>query len=123
MSFATVVCCIDGRTHQPILRNLKKYYDVDFFDLITEAGPDKILSENTDEVGVQSIRRGVENSLKYHKSNIICVVGHHDCAANNAFHEEHREQLLLSVANLKKWYPGKTIDAYFVNHHYGVDKI
>jgi len=106
-----------------MLRAVKKYCDVEFCDLITEPGPDKVLSENKDEIAIQSIRRGVDLSLKAHKSRMICVVGHHDCVANNSFHEEHKKQLQKSAELLKEWYPDKIVAAFWIDHHWSVEKI
>ena len=46
--FATAINCMDGRTQQPIIDWAKNVLNVDFIDTITEAGPDKILSNDSD---------------------------------------------------------------------------
>ncbi len=43
--FGTVLNCIDGRVQIPVTNWLKENFDVDYVDLITEPGIDKVLSE------------------------------------------------------------------------------
>jgi S-methylmethionine-dependent homocysteine/selenocysteine methylase len=47
--FGTAINCMDGRTQLPVLDWVKKNYDVDYVDMITEAGADKILAESLPE--------------------------------------------------------------------------
>jgi hypothetical protein len=48
-TFATAINCIDGRTQIPLIEFIKRNYAIDYIDLITEPGPNKILAENTDK--------------------------------------------------------------------------
>ena len=43
MKFATAVNCMEGRTQLPVIAYLKKKFEVDYVDMVTEAGPVKIL--------------------------------------------------------------------------------
>ncbi|MGB3082317.1 MAG: carbonic anhydrase, partial [Candidatus Omnitrophota bacterium] len=45
-SFATAINCIDGRAQKPVTEFAIRKFKVDYVDLITEPGPDKVLSEN-----------------------------------------------------------------------------
>ncbi len=44
--FGTALNCIDGRTQIPIINWLKENFDVDYVDLITEPGMDKVLAQD-----------------------------------------------------------------------------
>ena len=44
-SFGTVLNCIDGRTQIPVINWIKENFNVEYVDLITEPGMDKIVSE------------------------------------------------------------------------------
>lgn len=44
--FGTAINCIDGRVQLPVIKWLKENYYLDFVDMITEPGPDKVLSWN-----------------------------------------------------------------------------
>jgi len=50
-TFITTVNCMDGRVQIPVNK-----YNADYVDTITEAGPNKILAENINEILVNSIK-------------------------------------------------------------------
>ena len=77
--FATSITCMDGRIQIPIIEWIKKNYDVDFVDTITEPGVDKKISEDS---VFKSIKTKAEISINAHKSSMIFVSGHYDCAGN-----------------------------------------
>ncbi len=56
--FATAINCIDGRIQEPVIKYIQTTYGIDFVDLITEPGPNKILSENCENeiIDIDSIR-------------------------------------------------------------------
>ncbi|WP_242850643.1 carbonic anhydrase [Clostridium lundense] len=43
--FGTALNCIDGRTQIPVIKWMKENFHVDYVDLITEPGMDKVLSQ------------------------------------------------------------------------------
>lgn len=122
-SFATAINCIDGRTVRPLNDYFKQEYNIKYVDLITEPGPDKVLSENQDQSIVQSIKRRVAISLVAHHSKTIAIVGHHECAANPSEAEEHIEQIKQSVTNLQKWGYEVTIIGLWINSDWQVQKV
>lgn len=101
--FATVINCIDGRVQKPVIEFVIRKFGVDYVDLITEPGPDKILSENKDTSTIESIKKRTLISIEKHKSKIILIVGHHDCAVNECEKETHCKQIRESVQNIKEW--------------------
>lgn len=94
--FATAITCIDGRVQQPVADWMKLHTNVDYVDLITEPGPDKVLSSESTYV-VDEIIRKVSFSVRYHESAVVALCGHYDCAANHAGREEHIEQIREGV--------------------------
>jgi len=44
--FATAINCMDGRVQTPVIKWLKNEYKVNYIDMITEPGPNKILAES-----------------------------------------------------------------------------
>jgi len=94
--FATAITCIDGRVQQPVADWMKLHANVHYVDLVTEPGPDKVLSEGSTYV-VDEIIRKVSFSVRHHASPVVALCGHHDCAANDATKEEHIEQILDGV--------------------------
>jgi len=79
--FGTALNCIDGRTQIPIIKWFKENSNVDYVDLITEPGVDKVLSQGN-WAEIDRVKDKVIISINAHNSNIVAVVGHYDCAAN-----------------------------------------
>jgi len=100
--FGTAINCMDGRVQEPVIAWLKKRFELDYVDMITEAGPDKALATEAEGV-IESIRRRVEISITKHGSEVIAVVGHHDCAGNPVSGETHREHIEKAVAVVRGW--------------------
>jgi len=101
--FATAINCIDGRTHKPVMEFVTKKFRADYVDLITEPGPDKVLSENKDYSLIESIKRRMLISVKKHNSKIAIIAGHHDCVANPVEETEHYSQIKEAVKNIQSW--------------------
>ena len=122
--FATVINCMDGRAQLPVIEYIKETYEIDFVDMITEPGPNKILSDNDDAATVDSIKKRVEISVLKHSSQIIAVVGHFDCAGNPASEQEQKEHLVKSVNVIKEWgLPVKIISGLWLNESFEVSKV
>ncbi len=95
MRFCTVINCMDGRVQVPAIEYLRKRFNVDYVDNITEPGPNLILSNKENEAMIQSILNRVKISIEKHNSVALAVVGHHDCAAN----QSSKEGQLLHLKN------------------------
>ncbi|MBL7069388.1 MAG: hypothetical protein ISS34_05975 [Candidatus Omnitrophica bacterium] len=111
-SFATTINCIDGRVQKPIIEFAIRQLKVDYVDLITEPGPDKVLSENKALDIIESIKRRTLVSIEKHGSKVVIIAGHHDCAANPVEKEEHCRQINEAVQSIKKW--NLKVDVYGV---------
>ena len=114
-TFVTAINCIDGRVQEPLIEFAKREFKIDYVDTVTEAGPDKVLSENKDINIVESIKRRALISIEKHKSKVIIIAGHHDCAGNPVGEEEHRRQLKKSAQNIKQWNLGVDVYAVWVD--------
>ena len=108
--FATAINCIDGRVQRPVMEFAMREFGVDYVDLITEPGPDKVLSEKKEPDIIESIRKRTMFSIERHQSKIVMVVAHYDCAANPVEKEEHYQQIEEAVRNIKDWNLG--VDVY-----------
>ena len=75
---------------------MKLHTNVDYVDLVTEPGPDKVLSSGPSNL-LEDIIRRARFSVLHHQSPVVAVTGHHDCAANDANRDEHLEQILEGV--------------------------
>ena len=110
--FVTAINCIDGRVQKPITEFAIRKFKADYVDMITEPGPDKVLSENKALDSIESVKRRMLISIEKHKSKIVIIGGHHDCAANPAEKEEHYRQIEKAVQSIKGW--NSEVDVYGV---------
>lgn len=118
--FATSISCMDGRIQIPINDWIKKNYSVDYVDTITEPGVEKKITESID---VEQIKSKAEISIYKHKSDVIVVSGHHDCAGNPVSKEEHLAQIKNSIGVIESWkFPAKVLGIW-VNDQWEVEQI
>jgi len=121
--FVTAINCIDGRVQEPIIKFLIEKFKSDYVDLITEPGPDKILSGQEGADAIESIKRRTLVSIVNHKSKVIIVAGHHDCAANPVGKEEHYRQIKKAAQNIKGWNLKVDVYGVWVNEKWEVNLI
>ena len=118
--FATSISCMDGRIQIPLSDWVKKNYSVDYVDTITEPGVEKKIAENID-VGQIKIKAGI--SIHKHKSGLIVVSAHHDCAGNPVSKEEHLTQIKKSVGIIESWnFPAKVLGVW-VNDQWEIEQV
>ncbi len=122
IKFATAINCMDGRTQEPIIDWVKQRFNVDFVDLITEPGPDKILSEGPIEL-INSIKNRVKISIEKHNSDNIIIVSHYDCTGNPVDREKHLEQLKDSLKVIKSWNLNSNIFGVWIDEEWIVKEI
>lgn len=92
-NFACAIDCMDGRVQDAVKNYIVKKCGVDFVDVITEPGPNKILAENKDSVIIKNIKKRVAVSVKHHGAKTIAIVGHFGCAGNPAPKEKQIKHL------------------------------
>ena len=101
-SFGTALNCIDGRTQIPVIKWMKENFGVDYVDLITEPGIDKVLSQDQ-WYETDRLRDKVIISINAHNSNVVAVVGHFDCAANPVSDWKHFRDIAESIYVVESW--------------------
>ncbi len=114
MSFCTAINCMDGRVQDHVARFLRSRFAAQYVDMVTEAGPCRILAEGKERHAIGSMLNRVGISLARHQSRGIAVVGHEDCGGNPVPKEAQIEQLATSVAFLRLHYPDTPIIALWV---------
>jgi hypothetical protein len=117
--FGTVLNCIDGRTQIPIIKWMKENADLDYVDLITEPGMDKVLSQGFYS-DIYRIKNNVMTSISAHDSHIVAVVGHYDCAANPVNDCKHFQDIFVSVCRIKTWGLPVKVIGLWVDEHWKV---
>jgi len=88
--------------------------------MITEPGRDKILSENKKSGISKSIKGRVAISIEKHKSKVIVIVGHYDCAGNSVTDDEHCRQIKKAVQNVDKWNLGVSVYGVWIDRNWKV---
>lgn len=114
---------MDGRVQEPVIQFLKSNYQVDFVDMITESGPDRIMAEETEKLKVNAIRQRLDFSLKNHGSRVILVAGHADCAGNPVDRDTHIAQILNASATIRKWFPDAEIVPVWIGDDWKVEPL
>ncbi|WP_459481176.1 carbonic anhydrase [Clostridium saccharoperbutylacetonicum] len=117
--FGTALNCIDGRTQIPVINWLKENFDVDYVDLITEPGMDKVLAQDEWDTN-ERLKKNVIISITAHKSNVVAVVGHYDCAANPVSDSKHFKDIIASTRIVKSWGLPVTVVGLWVDESEGV---
>ncbi len=102
---------MDGRVQLPVLQWIKENYQVDYVDVITEAGMDNVLSNQED---IREVLRSIHISVDVNKSTRLFVVGHFDCRGNPVDEAVHRQEIISAVKRLKGHWPGYEIIGLWV---------
>lgn len=121
--FGTAINCMDGRTQLPVIEFLKNNFGVDYIDIITEPGPNKILAEHKDRSSIESIKRRVEVSIMRHGSKLVAVAGHHDCAGNPADKDAQMDQIRTACKIIEQWGFNILVVGLFVDKDWTVTRI
>lgn len=120
-NFCTSIHCMDGRIQIPVIHFLWGYCNVKYVDIITEAGPCKILAENNNKILIDSIIERVNISIIKHGSKLITVSGHYDCAGNPVDKATQIEQIIKSIQYCKKIYPNIEIIGLWIDDRWKIN--
>jgi carbonic anhydrase len=117
---ATCLNCMDGRVQLPVLQWIKANYNVDFVDVITEAGMDNVLCNQED---IREVLRSITISVDVNKSTRLFVVGHYDCRGNPVEEDVHRQEITCSVKRLRDYWPKHEVVGLWVNKDWQVEVV
>jgi hypothetical protein len=121
--FGTAINCIDGRTQQPLIDYMKKNFGIDGVDIVTFPGADGIFSDKARTTEVALARRAVSISVEKHGSNVIAIVGHHDCAGNPGHMNYHHAQIRRAIEEISSWNLRSVVVGLYLNEKWHVDKV
>ena len=102
--YGTIVNCLDGTIQLPAIDFAKKLWKVDRIDVITEATPEKILSEMKDQKTIERIYQNIEASICDQYTKRLAIVSHSDCDINNVSDISKKEMLYKAISYLKARY-------------------
>ena len=123
MRFSTAISCMDGRILLPVVDYMKNVCGADYVDMITEAGPNKILSENVDRAAVESLRKKVGRSVVNHGSKLIAVVGHHDCSGNILGRAGQAVHIQEAIRTVQSWGYNAKVIGLWVDENWTVEEL
>ncbi len=101
-TFVTAINCMDGRTQIPVIDWMKATFNAEYVDMITEPGPDEILSGDSNNL-VEPIKNRLTISVNSHGSKVVGIVSHGDCAGNPVSKEEHMRMICKAVDTVAGW--------------------
>lgn len=112
-SYATMICCMDGRIHGPLAEWTRKRAGVNYVDAVTEPGADKMLSHSPDVA--EQLRKKAALSIRARGSRLLVVAGHAGCAGNPVSEEQHRSDVAESVEIVRGWGTGVEVVGVWVS--------
>jgi hypothetical protein len=119
--FGTAINCIDGRVQFPVANWMKMQFHLDYVDMITEPGPDKIVASGQGQI-IESIKVKAVISAKAHGSKVILIAGHDDCAGNPVSKELHLQQIKTAMQIVESWnLPFERVIGIWVNKDWGIE--
>lgn len=120
-NFATVINCMDGRVQDPVNAWMKERTGAEFIDVITEAGPDKIMASTA--TASRLILKRILISRDKHQSTNLAIVAHHDCAGNPVSKDTHLSHLKRAAKIMSTWNLGMRIMMLWVNENWEVELV
>ena len=114
---------MDGRVQLPVISYLRTRFEVEYVDVVTEAGPTAALCEPEREAAAQGIYEHVTLSIEHHRSQGLAVVAHHDCARNPIGADGQQEQLRAARALLRERFPAIPVVALWVDEQLRVREV
>jgi hypothetical protein len=114
---------MDGRVQVPLLKYLRDRYETLYVDSITEPGPVRILAAEGEGQAAEQIRSKISLSLTHHRSRMVAVSAHHDCAGNPEEESLQKEQVRASVVRIRKWFPGAEVIGLWVDADFEVEEL
>ena len=120
--FVTTINCMDGRTQGPVSKWMKETFKADHVDTITIPGADRALTRGTKDEK-DSIKNMINISVNKHDSEVISIIGHHDCAGNPGSKEMHIEDIKASMQTVRDWFTSVHILGLWVGSDWKVELI
>ncbi len=113
--FATAINCIDGRVQLPVAEFIKKNYAVEYVDMITVPGPDKVLSACRNMYEIGSLKDKLLFSYNNRDSKLIFIISHYGCLGNPSVKNVHLKQLRIAMKKVKKWCAQAKVYGIWIN--------
>jgi carbonic anhydrase len=119
--FVTCLNCMDGRAQLPVINWIQKEHDAGYIDMITEAGMDGFIASQY--VLPSGFVNKINISVQKHKSNLIFIVGHHDCGGHPVKKEIHLQHINQAVEKIKNLKPNCTVIGLWLSEDWEIEKL
>ena len=106
---------MDDRVQIPVITYLKERFNVDYADLVSEPGPNKILADGSNQQLLESIWTRVEFSITTQNSKGIDIIGHHDCAGNPVDECYRHFHTAAAVQRVRERFESVPVIGFWVN--------
>ena len=123
IDYGTIINCMDGTIQLPAIDFVKKLWKVNRIDVITEAAPEKILSEPRDQEIINHICQNIEASLIDQHTKRLAIISHSNCDINKVSDSRKKEMLCQAVSYLKARYPGTEVVGIWFDDNIKATKI
>ncbi len=123
MKFCTAINCMDGRVQLPVIQFLQKHFDAEYVDMITAAGPNRILADGIHTTIDQALLDRLRISAEAHGSVGLAIVGHHDCAGNPTPEATQTAHTKEAIAFIQTLYPDMPIIGLWVDENWTVNQL
>jgi hypothetical protein len=120
--FGTAINCIDGRVQEPVRQWMRAEYHLDYVDMITLPGPDEALVRGLVEV-VDQVRSAARISVQLHRSSVVAIAGHHNCAGNPLPAAGHTAQIKQCAQITGSWHLPVLVVGLWVNERWQVEPV
>ena len=121
--FATAITCVDGRVQLPVMTYVKHTQGVDYVDMLTAPGVNKVIAEGIYLTTTELLKKSAEISIDKHGSRLIAIAGHHDCSANPSDKDANLKQLLAAVRIVDSWALNARVIGLWVNEQWKVSQV
>ena len=111
--FVVMITCVDGEIQEVATAWAQQFFAAQYVDLVTEFGPEKILTDATAPLG--SMRANVQHAVDTHHCLELALVGHSPCTGNAVAADVQRRQIRQGVDLLASWGMLPHIVGAFVN--------
>ena len=112
----TLVNCIDGTVQLPAIEYAKKIWNVEWVDVITDAAPERILSEAKGLEKADHIHDNIEASLCNQIKKRLAIVSHSDCDINTASDWKKIKMLRRAIEHLKSKHTDAEVMGIWINN-------
>ena len=107
----------------PVIEYLQQRFDAAYVDSITEPGPNRILAERENDAQVQLVLAKLKISIEKHDSAGVAVVGHYDCAENQALRADQVVHIRQACQFLRQQFENVEIIGLWVDENWDVHEV